>query len=248
MKKYNFLILTGDGINCENETQLALETAGLIGTRRHINELMAHPEDLLEYDGLALAGGFSFGDELGSGQVLAMKLKYGLGNFLEAFVARRSPIIGICNGFQVLVKLGLLPDFSRERGVALAENLNGSFIDKWVSLKVHNDSICVWTREFEGESIELPIRHKEGRLICSDESIIETLRENRQVVMTYQDNLNGSDYSIAGLCDPSGTILGLMPHPEAAVFKATSHAPREGLAKADGFKLFDAIKCYLEQR
>lgn len=246
--KANFLVLNGDGINCERETAQAFELAGATATIIHVNELLATPKKLRDFQGLALPGGFSFGDELGSGQILALKLKYGLSEEFSQFVTEQKPIIGICNGFQVLVKLGLLPNPNEKRCVALSNNESGEFIDRWVSLKIQSKTVCRWTTLLE-DTIELPIRHGEGRLVFTagkEEPLYQELAQKGQIPLTYTENVNGSAYQIASLCDPSGVIFGLMPHPEAYVSEVTSRmAKKEVFKKGVGQLIFESIVQHL---
>jgi phosphoribosylformylglycinamidine synthase subunit PurQ / glutaminase len=226
------LILTGYGLNCDYETEYSLIKAGAESHRIHINELIRReksaPETgLSHYHVLVFGGGFSWADDHGAGVLLALKLKYNIGEQIYRFIKDGKLIIGICNGFQSLVHLGLLPGFEnnyRERRVALACNDSGNFIDSWVNLKINPQSPCVFTRGMP--LIELPVRHGEGKFFASD-SDIDLLFGNNQVVMQYADkkgdradgkwplNPNGSLKDIAGICDPTGRIFGLMPHPEA---------------------------------
>ncbi|MFC1891899.1 phosphoribosylformylglycinamidine synthase subunit PurQ [Thermodesulfobacteriota bacterium] len=226
------LILTGYGLNCDYETEHAFKMAGAEPHRAHINELILSdgtvPKIILsDYHILVFGGGFSWADDHGAGVVLASKLKYNIGNQIDRFVHDGKLVIGICNGFQSLVNLGLLPGFNdnySERKVALTGNKSGNFIDTWVNLKVDPDSPCVFTKGIS--TIELPVRHAEGNFFASDKDI-EYLVKNRQVVMQYSDrdgtpadgewplNPNGSTMDIAGICDPTGRVFGLMPHPEA---------------------------------
>ncbi|MCO4795218.1 MAG: phosphoribosylformylglycinamidine synthase subunit PurQ [Bacteriovoracaceae bacterium] len=222
MNKPNFLVLSGDGINCENETAFAFREAGGRADVLHINQVLENPSILKNYQGLAFPGGFSFGDELGSGQVLANKIKHGLLKELIEFIDQDKLVIGICNGFQVLTKLGLLPSHDKKRSMALAPNIQGNFIDKWVNMSVTSKK-CVWTKDIE--RITLPVRHGEGRIIFSSNSqseIYEELKLNDQIALVYDEDINGSFNCIAGVCNKKGTVLGLMPHPEAALFEATS--------------------------
>lgn len=242
-RNINVLVLCGDGINCERESAKAFENVGASSTILHINDLLENKSKLNEYDMLCLPGGFSFGDDLGSGQVLAHKIRHGLEQEFYRFVDSKKPIIGICNGFQVLTKLGLLPDYKDKRNTALTFNNHNQYINKWVDLTVESDTVCHWTKGIT--NISLPIRHGEGRVafnIGEEESIYQTLKENGQIVLTYDENPNGSAYDIAGLCDKEGLILGLMPHPEAAV-STFSNSKGEGPSGESGLgqQLFKSI-------
>ncbi len=214
------LVLTGDGINCEEETANAFREHGVQPRIIHIQDLIEKPTLLTEAHILALPGGFSFGDEIGSGQILALKLKYSLGEALTTFIKDGKLIIGICNGFQALVRLGLLPKPFTQREMTLTHNRQGHFINRWVDLTIPQ-SKCVWTNTLYGLTINLPIRHGEGKIVfagdkASQDKIYESLLEQGQIALTYKEDINGSSFKIAGVSDPSGRILGLMPHPEAA--------------------------------
>ena len=225
--KPTVLVLTGFGLNCDHETAYAFELAGATARRAHINALIAGDVSLNDVQILAFGGGFSWGDDHGAGVIQALRLKTNLGDALLEFVAAEKLIIGICNGFQTLVNLGLLPgtggDYTR-RSVALADNDCGNFRDQWVRLKVDPASACVFTRGIE--AIELPVRHGEGKFFTQPATLDE-LAANHQIAMQYAaadgrlangafpDNPNGSLLDIAGICDPSGRVFGLMPHPEA---------------------------------
>ena len=229
MKKPSFIVLCGDGINCERETAFALEFAGATAKTVHVNDLLDAPEMLQGADGFAIPGGFSFGDELGSGQILALKIRHKLGDSFFKMVAAQKPVIGICNGFQVLVKLGLLPyPDAEERILALAANEQGSFINRWVSLDVDKTSRCLWTQGLEKDVLELPIRHGEGRIAfraAEAEKHYQALVAAGLIPLRYSEDVNGSYQRIAALCDPSGAVLGLMPHPEAFIFNETYKTP-----------------------
>ncbi|MCO5141792.1 MAG: phosphoribosylformylglycinamidine synthase subunit PurQ [Oligoflexia bacterium] len=250
------LVLAGDGINCERETAQAFQLAKGEPKIIHINDLLENPSQMENFQILALPGGFSFGDDLGSGQILALKMAKILAEDLRKFVDQKKPIIGICNGFQALTKLGLLPNPFSARQVSLARNTNGAFIDRWVDLEVEETSQCIWTKSLKVDNakLALPIRHGEGRLVFvrgEEESIHRDLTAKGQVVLRYTHDVNGSYGRIAGICDPSGLIFGLMPHPEAAIStllyptKATKQgAIDDGL----GLKFFhDAIKFVREK-
>ncbi len=247
-----FLILAGDGINCERETALAFELAGGRAEIVHVNDLLEDATMLDAFDGMAIPGGFSFGDELGSGQLLALKIRHGLGDAFRAFVAAQKPVIGICNGFQVLVKLGLLPWPEEERAASLTANEHGAFMDCWSPLRVNADSVCVWTQGIEKSQIELPVRHGEGRLVLKpgrEDHIYKRLVENGQIPLTYKTDINGSYAHIAALCDPTGLVLGMMPHPEAFIFNATHREVQDDVfARGDGFALFENIVNHVKNR
>lgn len=226
------LVLTGYGLNCDWETTYAFELAGAEAHRIHINQLLMGEKlgevaRLEDYQILAFIGGFSWGDDHGAGVVLATRLLYNMGEELLAFIESGNLVIGICNGFQALVNLGLLPGLDgdyRSRQVALIWNDCGSFRDQWVNLQVQKDSPCVFTKGLD--HLELSIRHGEGKFYA-EKPVINRLLEDNQVVLRYADsegnpangrfpeNPNGSLEDIAGVCDPTGRVFGLMPHPEA---------------------------------
>lgn len=245
------LILTGDGINCETETALAFTELGAQAEIIHISDLIEKKDKLKEAQILALPGGFSFGDEIGSGQILALKLKYALGEELKTFVEEKKLVIGICNGFQALVRLGLLPKPFSQRTMTLTHNRQGHFINRWVDLDVPV-SECVWTSELHGEKISLPIRHGEGRIVFKGDeeeqrATYKMLSSNGQIALNYRNDVNGSFAEIAGVCDPSGLIFGLMPHPEAAI--SLWHNPGgadKGEDKGLGLFIFESGLKYCE--
>ncbi|MCD6399946.1 phosphoribosylformylglycinamidine synthase subunit PurQ [candidate division WOR-3 bacterium] len=227
MSKVNALVLAGYGLNCDNETAYALEVAGASARRVHINSLIDGSVSLDDFQIMVFVGGFSWGDDHGAGVIQAVRLKTNIGDKLLEFVDKGNLVLGICNGFQTLVNLGLLPGFAgdyKTRSIALTFNDCGNFRDDWVSLKVNPSSPCVFTEGFD--FLELPIRHGEGKFY-SGKAVIEQLFVNNQVVIQYAlpdgnpaegkfpFNPNGSINDIAGICDPTGRIFGLMPHPEA---------------------------------
>jgi phosphoribosylformylglycinamidine synthase I len=212
------LVLTGDGINCERDTARAFTLAGADPKIVHCNDLLENPKALHEYRAIAFPGGFSFGDDLGSGQVLALKVSLILGDELKRFVEDKKPVIGICNGFQALTKLGLLPDPFAPRSMALAKNSHGHFMNRWAELEVEKNTVCLWTKGLT--AFPLPIRHGEGRVVFTrgeEEMIHRRLSQAGQIVLRYHDDVNGSYGRIAGVCDSTGLVFGLMPHPEAAI-------------------------------
>lgn len=232
MSTVKALVLTGYGLNCDYETHYSLLRAGAEPRRVHLNRLIGNApsgskERLEDYHILILGGGFSWADDHGAGVLMAAKLRNHLGTEILRFIADGRLVIGICNGFQALVNLGLLPAFGgtyHERRVALVSNDRGNFIDSWVRLKVNPASPCVFTRGIE--TIEMPVRHGEGRFYATEKDL-KRLFGNEQVVLQYSGpdghpaegrwplNPNGSLLDIAGICDPTGRVFGLMPHPEA---------------------------------
>jgi phosphoribosylformylglycinamidine synthase len=232
MKKVRALVLTGYGLNCDYETHFSLTIAGAESKRVHINELIGRQSkslgDPLEpYHIMVFGGGFSWGDDHGAGVLMAAKIRHHLGDQIRRFIDDGKLILGICNGFQALVNLGLVPALDLrygERQAALTYNDSGNFIDTWVHLRINEASPCVFTKGLS--RIELPVRHGEGKFYTRPEQL-RRLFETNQVVLTYTrrdgtpaggswpSNPNGSLGDVAGICDPTGRIFGLMPHPEA---------------------------------
>ena len=227
MSDVKVLVLTGYGLNCDNETAYAATLAGAIPEKRHINDVIGGMVDLSAYKIIVFGGGFSWGDDHGAGVIFALRFKTYLGDKLVSFVEGGNLVIGICNGFQALVNLGLLPavngDYT-ERSVAITYNDCGRFRDDWVHMAVNQASPCVFTKGFT--HLEFPVRHGEGKFVA-DDAVLDVLSRNNQVVLRYAladgtpaegkfpENPNGSLRDIAGICDPSGRVFGLMPHPEA---------------------------------
>ncbi|UXR64575.1 phosphoribosylformylglycinamidine synthase subunit PurQ [Bdellovibrio bacteriovorus] len=240
--KPKFLVLWGDGINCENETARAIELAGAEALKVHVNNLLEDPAQLEQVHALVIPGGFSFGDHLGSGQVLALKLELHLKSKLQKFV-KTKPVLGICNGFQTLVKLGLLPDADFQRSCALVKNEQGHFVDRWIEVQHNEKSPCIWTKNLP-KQFALPIRHGEGRFVCQDEALLGRLLANNQVTLQYSEDVNGAQARIAGICDPSGLVFALMPHPEAALHDW--HLPMPGAAH--GLEFFKSAVEYLRSQ
>jgi phosphoribosylformylglycinamidine synthase len=220
------LVLTGYGLNCDHETAYALKLAGADAVRIHINSLIDGSASLKDFQMLVFIGGFSWGDDHGAGVIQAVRLKNNIGGQIIEFVEKGNLVLGICNGFQSLVNLGLLPGLEhnyQRRSVALTFNDFGNFRDQWVTLKVNPASPCVFTRGID--QAELPVRHGEGKFF-TDETTLAKLWRNNQVSIQYAlpdgeladgrfpFNPNGSISDIAGICDPTGRIFGLMPHPE----------------------------------
>ena len=232
MKAVNVLVLTGYGLNCDNETAYAFELAGAVAKRVHINALIAGAVNLSDFQILVFGGGFSWGDDHGAGVIQAVRMKTSIGRDLFDFVEKGNLVLGICNGFQTLVNLGLLPGFdlaaqnpeNTTRSVAVTFNDCGNFRDQWVNMRVNPSSSCVYTQGLS--DLALPVRHGEGKFYTDPETL-KRLTDNQQVALQYAlpdghpadqafpYNPNGSIADIAGICDPTGRIFGLMPHPEA---------------------------------
>lgn len=223
------LILRTAGVNCDAETAHAFELAGATPRFLHVNQLLEKPSILREYQLLAIPGGFSYGDDIAAGRIFANQIRHHLSDAFAEFIDAQKPIIGICNGFQVLVKTDLLPGKLGGRAgqtCTLTNNDCGRFTDRWINLTCRSKK-CVWTSGIE--HLELPIAHGEGKFVPADESVRKELWDNDQVVLTYAnadgsqagghfpENPNGSIDDIAGVCDASGLVFGLMPHPERYV-------------------------------
>lgn len=219
------LVLTGYGINCDFETKAAFDMAGADAERVHINDLISGAKKLADYQILAFPGGFSYGDDIASGKVLAVKSKVNLGEEIMRFIEDGKLIIGICNGFQVIAKYGLLADPDgdyRTQRVTVTFNDSSRYEDRWVRLTRVSDK-CVWLKGVD--RIYLPVAHGEGKFFTTPERL-QAIEDNNQVAFRYATpdfqparglfplNPNGAQNDIAGICDPSGRILGMMPHPE----------------------------------
>lgn len=261
------LVLSGNGLNCEQETAHANRIVGFAVDIVHISALMEGTKSIHDYDFLNLPGGFLDGDDLGAGKAQAVKWRYqpmkdSTKRFIDdllTFVSDEKLIIGICNGFQLLTKTGLLPGFKnnhQQQTVTLTVNDSGRFEDRWVYVKSNSLSSCIFTKDVD--KIYLPVRHGEGKLVVGADVTASELIDNGHVVMQYCDehgkiaeefpaNPNGSVMSIAGLCDSSGRVFGLMPHPEAFVHY-TQHPrwTREALPEeGGGLKIFRNAYEYL---
>jgi len=237
------IVIAGYGTNCEREVAHACRLAGAEADIVHIAELLAGRVRLDDYQFLNLAGGFLDGDDLGSAKAGANRLLHAsiaetedtLAQHLQKFIADGKLVMGVCNGFQLLVKMGLLPslDGTFQQSCTLTYNDGGRFVDRWCRLTVDDESPCVYTEGLD--SLYLPVRHGEGKFVTVDEQTLAQLEKlhlnvlkyadaNLQPTMNYPDNPNGSVAAIAGICDPSGRLFGLMPHPEAYIHR--THHPR----------------------
>jgi len=242
-KTVKAVVIAGNGTNCEREVAVACELAGASCDIVHIAELLTGRARLDDYHFLNLAGGFLDGDDLGSAKAGANRLKQAavrhstdsLADQLQRFIADGKLVMGVCNGFQLMTKMGLLPALGGDymtQSATLTHNDSGRFEDRWTDLKVDPASPCVYTRGME--SIYLPVRHGEGKFV-TDEATLAAMQANHLVALTYADaqghptmdypqNPNGSVAAIAGVCDASGRLFGLMPHPEAYIHR--THHPR----------------------
>jgi phosphoribosylformylglycinamidine synthase len=223
----NALIITAAGINCDVELARAFESAGAQPELRHLNELRRDPALMDRFDLIGVPGGFSYGDSIAAGRIAAALMRQSLYAPLVRAIERGVPIIAPCNGFQILVQVGLLPGPGigepwppepPQPTVALATNAKARFADQWSRVEVPANTRCIWTRglRMTGDAAMLPSAHGEGRFIAESPAVIRELDRNGQIALRYvrDDNFNGSMDCIAGICDASGLVFGLMPHPE----------------------------------
>ena len=231
-KQVRVLILTGLGLNCEAETEAGFRLAGASPEQVHLLDILENGKGprLADYQVLAFIGGFAFGDHLGAGFVFANKIRWRLYDQLVEFIEKGGLALGVCNGFQTMVRLGLLPGLDgdyRTPRAALAPNDRLGYRDAWVRLAFDPASPCFWTRGIE--RMDLPARHGEGKFLAESAELLRRLEADRQVVARYvgpddrptedwPQNPNGSPGGVAGICDPSGRLFGLMPHPDAYLY------------------------------
>ena len=260
MAKIKAIVLRAAGINCDLETEYALEQAGASADRIHINRVIESPALLDDYQIMIFAGGFSYGDDVAAGKILANQVVHHLSDAIRKFIDDGKLTLGICNGFQVLVKTGILPDISGpgrldSSAVSIVDNDCGQFQDRWVYLQPGTDRCVFITPD---KRIYLPMAHGEGKLVTKDNETLEKIKNNGHVAFRYADadgnpgtfpvNPNGSTDDIAGLTDSTGRVMGLMPHPERFI-KPTQH-PRwtryKGDLEADGMTIFNNAVNYLK--
>lgn len=254
-KKIKVIILRTAGTNCDKETAFAFESAGASAELVHVNQLSAGIKSLDPYHILAIPGGFTYGDDIASGKILANELKFAIEEELERFVNAGKLILGICNGFQVLVKAGLLPNLTGDfKTIEATLTLNDSnkFEDRWVFLKKPTTK-CIWTKGID-RIVTLPVAHGEGKFIPKDKSVLSRLNKDGLIALEYCDELgreadyphnpNGAVDGIAGICDPTGRIFGLMPHPERHLSPyqhpewTRKENPEQGRGEGDGLVIF----------
>jgi phosphoribosylformylglycinamidine synthase len=264
MDNVKAIVLRAAGINCDLETEHALRLAGAAAERVHINRIMAEPALLDGAQILVFPGGFSYGDDVAAGKILANQVVHHLSDILHRFVEQGKLIIGICNGFQVLIKTGLVPALRSDGAMSatdtpatLTDNDCGRFEDRWVYLQPGTER-CVFIEP--GRRICLPIAHGEGKVVARDAETLERLRDEGYVAFRYVDadgnrggfpvNPNGSHDDIAALTDATGRVLGMMPHPERFV-RLTQHPAwtrlkeRDGLG--DGMTIFNNAVKYIRE-
>lgn len=212
------LVLRAPGSNCDGDAAFAFERAGAKADILHLNRWLESPRLVDEYQILCIPGGFSYGDDVAAGRIFANQLRHHLGEAMTAFRDAGKLILGICNGFQVLIKSGLLDsDDAAGQGATLTWNASGRFQDRWVDLRVAGDR-CVFLAGID--RIPLPIAHAEGQFRARDAATLDRLEQNGQLVLRYDvtpgcsGNPNGAERDVAGICDASGRVFGLMPHPE----------------------------------
>ena len=259
MKDVKAIVLRAAGINCDLETEYALELATAATDRVHINRIIENKGMLDEYQIMVFPGGFSYGDDVAAGRILANQIIHHLAETLHKFIDDGKLILGICNGFQVLVKTGILPGngaINGQEDVTITDNDSGKFEDRWVYLAPQTGK-CVFIEA--DKQIYLPIAHGEGKIVAKDADTLEQLRTNENIAFKYVDedgneggfpiNPNGSTDSIAALTDSTGRVLGLMPHPER--FVRTSQHPHwsrlEDKKRADGMSIFNNAVKYVQE-
>lgn len=259
MSRVKVIVLRTAGTNCDEETAYAFRLAGAETELVHVNQLTKGEKRLVDYDILALPGGFTYGDDIASGKILANELRNKLEADIQSFLVQGKLAIGICNGFQILVKAGLLPNLSADYETVeatLTVNDSARFEDRWTYLRTYTvrngkrKSGCVWTEGID-DVIYLPVAHGEGKFIPRDKRVLLALKDEGLIVFQYCDadgkigrgypcNPNGSADDIAGICDPSGRIFGLMPHPERHIFPTQHPRWTRGVdkKKAGGLSIF----------
>jgi len=267
IKKPKVLVLKTEGTNCDEELYFAFKIA--LGDPKivHVNELREKSENLKKYNILAIPGGFSYGDDIVSGKILAVELTSFFSEELKKFIERKDTlIIGICNGFQVLIRTGLLPFRTIGKMQAtLTNNDSGHFDCRWVNLKIENNSRCVFLnnnltmKQFNNGFVSLQVAHGEGKFFAT-KNTIEKIEKQNLVVFRYVDsqnnptqkypeNPNGSLQAIAGICDPTGRILGLMPHPERFIFREQHpNWRRSNISKLQGLPIFENMIKYIQSK
>ncbi len=253
-------VLFTAGTNCDSETVYAFELAGAKADTVHINQLKSKKKSLSNYTIMAIPGGFTYGDYIAAGRILATELKYNLREVIEKFIEAGKLIIGLCNGFQVLVKAGILPGiptYFSDQTITLDANDSNRYEDRWIYLKNMKGNRCIFTKGID-PIIHIPVAHAEGKFIPKDKKILKQLKTNNQIVFTYVNekgekagypyNPNGSIENIAGICDQTGRVFGLMPHPERFLHpQFHPHWHREHKIKPQGQFIFKNAVNYVRK-
>lgn len=256
--KPKVLVLKTDGINRDEDLKFAFKLAGGDPKIVHINDLRSKKESFKKYKILAIPGGFSYGDDVASGKILAIELTSYLSDEIKKFIEKRdTAIIGICNGFQVLVRTGILPlsTFGKMK-TTLTFNDSGHFECRWINVKVENNTKSLFLNKLKNEIISYPIAHGEGKFFTDDKTLKEIeeknlvafryVDENGNITQKYPNNPNGALNSIAGVSDPTGRILGLMPHPECYVQKEAHPNWRRNSVYAQGLPIFKEMISFVK--
>ncbi len=255
------LILHATGTNRDREAARACLLAGGEPEIVHLHSVLEGATDLTDYQMLVLPGGFSYGDDLGAGKVWSVLLRERLGEQLRTFVDSGRPVLGICNGFQVLVKAGLLPGGGQsaftEQRATLTRNASARFECRWVWLRADPQSPCVFTKGMGETLIHCPVAHGEGRFVAGDDALLTSLQKRHMAALRYVDaqgqpsdypaNPNGSDDDIAGICNERGNVLGLMPHPEDHIVGLQHPRRHRGEQGSLGLTLFTSGVAYAAQ-
>lgn len=257
MTKPKVLILKADGINCDEELFYAFEKFGGKAEYVHINELRDRSKKLSDFQILAVPGGFAYGDDIVSGKILATELISFLKDQLQSFISKKGQVVGICNGFQVLIRTGLLPfNHLGKMDATLANNESGHFECRFVKIKIE-DSRAVYLKPFVGQTIDIAVNHGEGRFFTDKETLKKIEKEklvfaryvgsDDKPTQEYPENPNGALNAIAGVTDPTGRIIGMMPHPEK-IIELTQHPNfRRGNVKALGGFIFEGMIAYAKE-
>jgi len=254
MVKPKVIIMRVAGTNCDAETEWAFRLAGGAPERIHINSIKKGEKRIKDYQVLVIPGGFSYGDDISAGKVLANEIRHNMSEEISRFMDDGKPVVGICNGFQVMVKAGILP-YAGRQSVTLGWNDSARFEDRWVYLKVEESA----SPFFRGlpPVIKVPVAHAEGRLMAENDSVLKKIEEDRLVLFRYcapdgsaegyPHNPNGSAHNIAGLTSANGLVVGMMPHPERALLRYLYpdwHRGRDGEEFGYGFRFFKNIMEY----
>ncbi len=257
MVKPRILVMRVAGTNCDMETEWAFSLAGGLPQRIHINRIKKGEVKMKDYQVLVIPGGFSYGDDISAGKVFANEIRYNLSDDINLFVEEGKPVIGICNGFQVLVKAGILP-YPGRQSVTLGWNDSARFEDRWVYLKIE-ESVSPFLKGLP-PVIKLPVAHAEGKMITGNKDVLKKIENDRLIIFRYcapdgtlkgyPHNPNGSEANIAGLTSASGLVLGMMPHPERAVsrylYPDWHRDKKNGDGFGYGFRFFKNVVDYVK--